>query len=204
MQIQPINNSNTNFKAMKGIEYAKEFNPKENFGHAKIVDAVLNSNAIKQFGERYDFMARLKYSTPILSSSCKLIGGYYYSLEFLPAPVKKTVTPEKPRLTFKEFIKNIFCKKKNEPVKQPITEEMPKEEENKNIPVSFLVINASNNRYFIDATESFLTRIKSLNLTDICDNLQVEMEAIQTEKERKQEERQEHARILREIENAGF
>lgn len=203
MQIQPINNSNTNFKAMKGIKYAKEFNPRENFDHAKIVDAVLKSNAIKQFGERYDFVARLKHSTPFLSYSCELIGDYYYSLEFLPAPVKKTVTPEKPRLTFKEFIKNIFCKKKNEPVKQPITEEMPKEEENKNIPVSFLVINASN-KYSKDATESFLTKIKSLNLTDICDSLQYEMKAIQTEKQRKQEERQEHARILREIENAGF
>ena len=203
MQIQPINNSNTNFKAMKGIKYAKEFNPRENFDHAKIVDAVLNSNAIKQFGERYDFVARLKHSTPFLSYSCELIGDYYYSLEFLPAPVKKTVTPEKPRLTFKEFIKNIFCKKKNEPVKQSITEEMPKEEENKNIPVSFLVTNALD-KYSKDSTESLLTRIKSLDLSDICDSLQVEMEAIQTAKERKQEERQEHARIIREIENAGF
>lgn len=64
MQIYPINNINNNpkFGALKGLRYVGEFNPSINYEHAKIVDAVINSNAIKQFGEKYHFLARLEHN----------------------------------------------------------------------------------------------------------------------------------------------
>ena len=62
MQIYPINNINNNpkFGALKGLRYVGEFNPSTNYEHAKIVKAVLDSKAIKQFGEKYNFLARFE------------------------------------------------------------------------------------------------------------------------------------------------
>lgn len=89
MQIYPINNinNNPNFGALKGLRYVGEFNPSTNLEHAKMVKAVLDSNAIKQFGEKYNFLAR--FERYVFSNM-----DIFYSLNLLPVLVEETPKEE--------------------------------------------------------------------------------------------------------------
>ena len=89
MQIYPINNINNNpkFGALKGLRYVGEFNPSTNLEHAKIVKAVLDSKAIKQFGEKYNFLAR--FERYVFSNM-----DIFYSLNLLPVLVEETPKEE--------------------------------------------------------------------------------------------------------------
>lgn len=64
MKEKPVDNlSNTSFRACCGIEYSGIFNPKKEVCYAKVVDYILNSRAIKQFGEKYDFIVKIYADT---------------------------------------------------------------------------------------------------------------------------------------------
>jgi len=197
MQIYPINNINNNpkFGALKGLRYVGEFNPSTNYEHAKIVDAVINSNAIKQFGEKYNFLARLKHSDGYEPITMTRFYGHYYSLELIPAPVER---PQEPRLTLWE---RIFGKKKNDTEAKPPVEETPKEEDKiQNLPIAFLVANVMED-YESDAIEKFISKIRNKTFDDIERRLISEQdeqkEKLQAEKAKKEE----HTRILDEINN---
>ena len=169
MQIYPINNINNNpkFGAWKGLRYVGEFNPSTNLEHAKIVKAVLDSKAIKQFGEKYNFLAKLKYTYLFDSIAMKSIEyPYSYSLELIPAPVER---PQEPRLTLWE---RIFGKKKNGTDAKAPVEEPPKEEEKiENLPVEILITNVIE-KYDSDAINKFIRQIKSETLDSIESTLQ--------------------------------
>jgi len=89
MRVQTINNinNNPNFGALKGLRYVGEFNPSTNLEHAKIVDTVINSKAIKQFGEKYNFLAR--FERYVFSNM-----DIFYSLNLLPVLVEETPKEE--------------------------------------------------------------------------------------------------------------
>ncbi len=200
MQIYPINNINNNpkFGTLKGLRYAGEFNPSTNYEHAKIVDAVINSKAIKQFGEKYNFLARLKRSNgyePITMT--RFYDGYYYSLELIPAPVER---PQASKLTLWE---RIFGKKKNNAEAKAPVEETPKEEKIKNLPVEILITNVIE-KYNSDAINKFIRQIKSETLDSIESTLQYYIYEQNNEQQKKEIQMQEHAHILNEIKDAGF
>ena len=199
MQIYPINNINNNpkFGALKGLRYVGEFNPSTNLEHAKIVDAVINSNAIKQFGEKYNFLARLKRSNGYEPITMTRFFGYYYSLKLIPAPVER---PQEPKLTLWE---RIFGKKKNNTETKAPVEETPKEEEIENLPVEILITNVIE-KYDSDAINKFIRQIKSETLDSIESTLQYYIYEQNNEQQKKEDQRQEHARILNEIKDAGF
>ncbi len=197
MQIYPINNINNNpkFGALKGLRYVGEFNPSTNLKHAKIVKAVLDSKAIKQFGEKYNFLARLKRSNgyePITMT--RFYDGYYYSLELIPAPVER---PQASKLTLWE---RIFGKKKNNAEAKAPVEETPKEEKIKNLPVEILITNVIE-KYNSDAINKFIQQIKSETLDSIEYSLQYYIYEQNKERQEKENQRQEHSRILNEINN---
>ncbi len=198
MQIYPINNINNNpkFGALKGLRYAGEFNPSTNYEHAKIVDVVINSKAIKQFGEKYNFLAKLEYTylyEPITMTHYS--NPNYYSLELIPAPVEQ---PQEPRLTLWE---RIFGKKKNNAEEKPPIEETPKEEEKiENLPTEILITNVME-EYNSDAIKKFIQRIKSETLDSIEYSLQYYIYEQNKERQEKENQRQEHSRILNEINN---
>lgn len=199
MQIQRVQNNNNynnpKFGALKGLRYVGKFSPSIICEHAEIVDAVLNSKAIMQFGEKYNFLARLKHShgyDPITMTSSF---GHYYSLELIPAPVER---PQEPRLTLWE---RIFGKKKNDTEAKVPVEETPKEEEKiENLPIAFLVANVMED-YDSDAIKKFIQRIKSETLDSIEYSLQYYINKQNKERQEKENKRLEHSRILNEINN---
>ncbi len=196
MQIYPINNINNNpkFGALKGLRYVGEFNPSTNYEHAKIVDAVINSNAIKQFGEKYNFLARLKRSNGYEPITMTRFFGYYYSLELIPAPVERH---QEPRLTLWE---RIFGKKKNDTEAKAPVEETPKEEKIENLPVEILITNVIE-KYNSDAINKFIQQIKSETLDSIEYSLQYYIYEQNKELQKKENQRLEHTRILSQISN---
>jgi dsRNA-specific ribonuclease len=200
MQIYPINNINNNpkFGTLKGLRYAGEFNPSTNYEHAKIVDAVINSKAIKQFGEKYNFLARLKRSNGYEPITMTRFFGYYYSLELIPAPVERH---QEPRLTLWE---RILGKKKNDTEAKPPVEETPKEEDKiQNLPIAFLVANVMED-YESDAIEKFISKISNKTFDDIERRLISEQYEQKEKQLAEKAENEEHALILNEIKDAGF
>ncbi len=201
MQIYPINNINNNpkFGALKGLRYVGEFNPSTNLEHAKIVKAVLDSKAIKQFGEKYNFLAKLKYTYLFDSITMKSLEyPYSYSLELIPAPVER---PQEPRLTLWE---RIFGKKKNGTDAKAPVEEPPKEEEKiENLPLAFYVetIREDCNK---DAINNFISKIRFTTLDELESSLQYKIADQKKEQLAEEARKKEHARILNEIKDAGF
>lgn len=98
MQIQSTNN-NPNFGNLKGIKYTKGFNNKD-AKCAQILKEFTNSEAIKKFGEKYNFIAELEYNQLLPE---KLL---YSTYNIYLKPVDK-------RTTFIEKIKNLFRRIKN-------------------------------------------------------------------------------------------
>lgn len=154
-----INNNNTNFKALKGFIYADEFNPKTTIEHAKIADKVLNSDAIKEFGKRYDFLARLtyKYLYEPITMTC-YVKPFYYSLELIPIPVQK---PKSPSSTIGGFFKSIFGRNKKEALEESPKEENAQKETNKNLPKCFTIKNVLK-EYGSEAYEEVINDIANL------------------------------------------
>ena len=200
MQIYPINNINNNpkFGALKGFRYVGEFNPSIICEHAEIVNAVINSNAIKQFGKKYNFLAQLEHSDGYEPITMTRSYGHYYSLELIPAPVER---PQEPRLTLWE---RIFGKKKNGTEAKAPVEETPKEEEKvENLPIAFWVTNVMVD-YDSDAIKKFISKISNTTFDDI-ERLLISEQYEQNEKQQaEQAKKEEHARILNEIKDAGF
>ena len=199
MQVQPINN-NTSFKALKGLRYVGGFNPEINHKHAKMVYEVINSQAIKDFGKIYDFIARFEYSDgyePITM----IHFPYYYSLELLPAPVKRTTQPRQ-QSSFCKFFRNILGKNKKEPINELPKEEISQEAITKNLPTSFIVANGLDEDRS-QAYEKTLRDIKILRPNDLIWRLEAEIKDQKEEQQAEEAKRQEHARILDEI-NENF
>ena len=83
MQIQPINNNyNTNFKAIKELRYKNEFVPHARGDHRNVLEYFLASKGIKEFAEKYDFLAEIDvhYKSDDIYNR-----PYRYILKFLPA-----------------------------------------------------------------------------------------------------------------------
>ncbi len=100
MRIQQINNNNTNFGNLKGIEGNKYFHT--NSGkYLCAMDAILNSNAIvDSLGRKYNFLAKLEGSKK----------GYKLSL--IPEPETNISKNKKP--SWVERIMNFFHRKKED------------------------------------------------------------------------------------------
>ena len=89
MMIAPINNTNNiNFGKLREIKLERDFS-KNIPEHAAIIKKVCESPVFKEFGEKYDYIAKLEFKI------LKYFNGYcYYGLKFSPVDNKSTSETE--------------------------------------------------------------------------------------------------------------
>ena len=145
MQVSPVNNT-SNFGHCKGIQCLGQFS-KNNPDHIIAINEFLSSNAIKQFGEKYDFIANFKYVPRKTFSDWDCC---MYAIDLIP--VKNHSTNN----LLSRLLNNIFHKTQNTVETKEKVPEIP------NLPTDIRIVTAMN-YYKTDAYEEFINKLKGLS-----------------------------------------